>query len=525
MPRIMYVASGIIRDKDTWVYTAYGPSANLQDAALHFYRNALGWLQAYRHNKPPYPAALDLAKSKSFEIETKIPAVRTSCMEHEGLVLENTVINITFPRLDQLSVYRVGVHREAGRVIDITAQVEQSLKARGLTVGNGTTFSLAPQAPDLLVVPVDIDAGDASSLGLMIMKRLNATTLSPVTCTVDARWAKGRSTIESKLEGDDIQHHDFVSDHVRNTVRASLDSDDYITTTLNYFAPQDRHAYTHVRLHPSWYDLLSPSMSDAAISQASSASAPSVNTTSHPSDGTLLERLLKRAAYPVVGQHSDYELGFLLAGVEVATSMFFAAGLSRAGWPSHTASWRLFPSWRYGLWEVMTETLARSMVRRGDPAETFPAPSGSGSSDGGDAAAAATMTRVVMRARFNGNAMAATNWFDYVSVAILLAHVVVAIAHTAWSLWVGEASEAWDSVAEMVVLAQRSEPAGEEVLGSTCAGLRSMKTMGRVATVEAADSGTGMGMETEELQLRFREAWEERDKRLLPEVGRAYGVV
>jgi hypothetical protein len=127
-------------------------SSNMQDAAVDFFTDALIFLRAFHRNEPPYPVTLDLVKVKSFELDTKVPAVRTRCMEHRSFMIEHTVINITFPRLDQFSLYRVGSHREAGRVIGITSGVEKDLLARGLAVRNGSTFPLTSQTPDIIVI-------------------------------------------------------------------------------------------------------------------------------------------------------------------------------------------------------------------------------------------------------------------------------------------------------------------------------------------------------------------------------------
>ena len=48
---------------------------------------------------------------------------------------------------------------------------------------------------------------------------------------------------------------------------------------------------------------------------------------------------------------------------------------------------------------------------------------------------------------------------DYLAVAVIVTHLVVAVSHTIWILCRRETSGCWDTVAELVPLAQNSRPA------------------------------------------------------------------
>lgn len=82
----------------------------------------------------------------------------------------------------------------------------------------------------------------------------------------------------------------------------------------------------------------------------------------------------------------------------------------------------------------------------------------------------------------------------------------------------------WDSTAELVVLAQQSSPADEGLLDNTCAGVRTIRTMGRIVTVHNSSSST-VGAGTEELQLDFRKAWDSVRKGAVVEVDKEYGAM
>ncbi|KAL8903194.1 MAG: hypothetical protein Q9207_004087 [Kuettlingeria erythrocarpa] len=62
------------------------------------------------------------------------------------------------------------------------------------------------------------------------------------------------------------------------------------------------------------------------------------------------------------------------------------------------------------------------------------------------------------------------------AAAVLLLHILIALVHSAWIiLWTGESSSCWDSVIELVVLAQNSRPAFS-ALGNTAAGIKRSST-------------------------------------------------
>ncbi|KAL8658345.1 MAG: hypothetical protein Q9202_007581 [Teloschistes flavicans] len=68
------------------------------------------------------------------------------------------------------------------------------------------------------------------------------------------------------------------------------------------------------------------------------------------------------------------------------------------------------------------------------------------------------------------------------SMAVLLLHIMIATAHVVWILWRGESSGCWDSIAEMLVLAQNSRPAFI-ALGNTAAGIKHSHTFAEQVTI------------------------------------------
>ncbi|KAG8533075.1 uncharacterized protein KY384_001858 [Bacidia gigantensis] len=68
------------------------------------------------------------------------------------------------------------------------------------------------------------------------------------------------------------------------------------------------------------------------------------------------------------------------------------------------------------------------------------------------------------------------------SMIVLFVHMVVAILHTAWTVARGKSSASWDSITEILVLAQNSKPA-YRALENTAAGLKYQHTYAKKVTI------------------------------------------
>ncbi|KAL4770543.1 hypothetical protein BDW60DRAFT_223888 [Aspergillus nidulans var. acristatus] len=485
----------------------------MQDAFVTFHRNALRYLKDFNQNEPPYPLSLDLAENKKFELKTQVPAVRVACLEHQALSLEDDPLRLAFPKLDQFAPYRGGGEGEI--VLDVTNGVREYLSAGDLVTTSGRGVTLVSHAPPLLTIPLDITAGDASSLGLLLLKQINGEgkNIAPLTCTVDARWANATSVIEAGPNG--ILGHGFLNDRSRNVVQIKLEGATYIETSLTGFHPQDPGLWTHIQIQPSWFDLLSPRVSDASLLRTTGANPIDYHPEHTQSYPALLDRILGIYPFPGNTSKSEFDMDLDLITVELAISLFFTDGLSRVGAHRQRNTWSLFPAWKNRDWGKITSAeQARTLVRKGKPAKIFSRP---------PVLEGRNWTEMTMRAWFFGYAMTPQNWFDYVAIILLLTHVFLAFAHTIWSLWRGETSEAWDTIPELVALSQQSPPAPAPLLDNTCAGARSMRTMGHVVRVEPSSKPPGeAAMDT--LHLTFRDSLEKRTQDSIPEVEVEYGT-
>lgn len=87
-------------------------------------------------------------------------------------------------------------------------------------------------------------------------------------------------------------------------------------------------------------------------------------------------------------------------------------------------------------------------------------------------------------------------------MVVLFLYMIVALLHTAWTVSRGKSSACWDSLTEIVVLAQNSKPS--ENLKNTCAGMKYTTTFAKKVRVRP----TKMGMsskQTDHLELKVEE--------------------
>ncbi|KAL9020507.1 MAG: hypothetical protein Q9185_002280 [Variospora sp. 1 TL-2023] len=88
------------------------------------------------------------------------------------------------------------------------------------------------------------------------------------------------------------------------------------------------------------------------------------------------------------------------------------------------------------------------------------------------------------------------------AAAVLLLHILIALVHSAWLiLWTGESSGCWDSVTELVVLAQNSQPAFA-ALGNAAAGIkRSLTFASNMPLVDVAPGDTAHSLHPTRVQV------------------------
>lgn len=516
--KVMYVYPARAYNRDTWVFTGHAATARMQDAMRSMHSKSIAYLEATKPWAAPWPRLLRNAEEQAYEVETKVPAVRTVCMMQLNATFTSTDFKLSFVDIPEADVVGWPIDfanqsyvRTPTREIDVYDTVRDALTRRGIWPRNSSRLDegrvFANNQRRIIALPVSMeDSGMANSLGLVLF--VNGTNTDPpfnmVTCSIDARWAGAKSIISSDFPSRRLLEHEFVEGRVRNSVEVELEK-----KTLGFL-----HSYgpaepgidlTGIRLDTSWYDLFSPVVAGgpvgrAGVEAAAAAGMPSGSSTNQ----TALERIID-ASYG-----GDW---YYMPQMQHTIATAVADGLSRSGMiPNREISHHL-GAWPWGDWQVENEELARKMVRRGGPKPTHDIPEGLRTGNA---------TRMVMQAKFTGLTMVANDWFDYFCIAVLLTHAAIALGHTIFVCWRRETSGAWDTILEFVALAHKSPAPAGSVLANTCAGVTSFKTIGAVAWVEVGEPGADNG---DELRLRFRGDAEKRSEGREVETGKKYNQV
>ncbi|KAI0967298.1 hypothetical protein F4678DRAFT_475278 [Xylaria arbuscula] len=487
--KVIHYSSSRVDQKDTWVYTTHAPTANLQDAIVTRYRDSLDLLREVSPDSPleAKPANIYLAKSKLYQVKTKVPLVRTCCHPQPPINSSSMPTSVYFPKFEEFQIYRNS--SEIGPVfkMDTLQLLNQEMVRRNYSLPRDHNFPI-------LAIPVEMPEEEVASLGLLLIHLdPEATAELPwwdvMACSIDTRWAKGRSIIETNGLRPDLVSHEFMSDRVANPIRTELDIAGADSFESLSWAPQNDGNLERIRLRMGWYDLLSPLIPSSEMNVQPGWGAVTIQPPGSTADiyGTTIEQLIKLTTFPNTTLSLTGQIR-VKKSVEVIIAATVADGLSRCGAHMHIGASLNISNWQADRYNV---TYARTQVRLGEPVETFPLP---------EVLVGRPHTQMTMRAIYTGYVISITNSFDRFCVVLLLAYAAVAVAHTLWCLKPGRgrAHEAWSTIPELVALSQQSDPEPPSILSNTCAGVRSLETMGRVAVVECVDEPG-----REELQLRL----------------------
>lgn len=489
--KTLHLRPGETPNIDSWVYTAHHATASVQDALRHIHHNAVDWFERHMPYESPY-YRLHWAESVKLEMKTKVPAVRVQCIEQtEAFISLSGPFIVRFPRLDEYKRgWRWSTDEELtanpqqprltydSDLFDMTDEIKRHLFERGLTKNRSLPLNdteIFAGYRRVIVIPHDIWNNTGSSLGFLIFLDGNSDVDKPaafnaLACSVDARWSKGKSIITSGLYRQ--PPHDFDRSVSRLPVSVELDSDSMRTLhTGKYpFDPPQDGSLSTIRLHKSWYNVVSPILPDDVLPVPD----PLFRGGKEQSG---FERVLDTT---YAADHLDF-LGQQRREFENVLSIMVLDGVSRSGsFLNRLTSRAIFNA--TGDRNTINGSLARTMVRHGDPVESFPKPL---------IFEQHNTTKVMVRAFYEGYALSSSSsWFNWFCIALLLTHAVLALAHSVWVVFIQQqSSNAWDTIPELVALAQKSDPPLGYVLENTSAGARSLRTSGIIAWVEAVQQG------------------------------------
>ncbi|KXJ85447.1 hypothetical protein Micbo1qcDRAFT_209995 [Microdochium bolleyi] len=495
---------------DTWAYTTHGPVAGGQDIVIDHHDASLDLLRARQPYASPSVSAryLDLAKSKEYRVETRLPLARTLCRLQPTMTVHNATTRYAFPRIERFGWWRdQGALRATGdddgplEYLDVFEDVRDNLLLRNTTIQSPADIPAAIKTLDHIVIPVALPRHLNGTIGLVVYRNnsddRSLDGLVPIdvnVCLVDARWVDGLSIQRFDSFTDLHQRHDSGLDRTANNVQAMLPGvtgKGLILTRMDDIAKIDQG---QIRMSRRWFNFISPFVTDDDL--------PKLQRSANLPNRTTLERLVhsKRMPTYINGTWSN-ALRQWRAEPEVVISAFFVDSLSRSGEDTRDTNRRVRAALPGGGPEPATLAgqleRASQFVRYGAPRarlayiEQAVAPQNQ------------SLVEISMQAVFTGYVMSPTNEFDIFCMALLLAHAVLALLHTVLCLtrFRSQIHETWDSMPQLVALAQQSPPASATVLDNTSGGIGSLKTAARIATIEVSHSGEEG---PEELQLRVR---------------------
>ncbi|KAI4141973.1 MAG: hypothetical protein L6R39_005127, partial [Caloplaca ligustica] len=163
--------------------------------------------------------------------------------------------------------------------------------------------------------------------------------------------------------------------------------------------------------------------------------------------------------------------------LESLIASVFADGLSRTGSDKAYADTSLPPE-NWSLWSYNSSaTDYNSTLLEGGRALKLPPP-------GED------FTELRVNMTIKGYSYMSSGITDYLSMAVMLFHLAIALAHTIYCLYRGTSSGCWDTITELLTLAQNSQPA-TVTLRNTAAGIKKGPTFAKKARIRTAGLGAG----------------------------------
>ncbi len=382
---------------------------------------------------------------------TRVPAVRTACSGGQNISAGATTIS--FPVMPEYSCWE---------------------ETRSMS----TSYLNDTPSPSIRITwtPLPSEFG-AVSIGMILeMPWLNSgSSRVAIGCSIDARWAPG--TVNGKQGGPNSSASSDIWGR-----SSGLDTP---------FRPPSNGSWSQIAFDNSWLEMLTPKGMHS-ISQTTASknltTLEAILANSEIAENDLPKAGDQTAQWNEVSMGSSNRTLF----VEWMTSLLVADGLSR-----HGTDRELNTSGPVADWELANFRRQQdydSRLLQGGQSLYPPA-------DG-------PFTTLYMDITIQGLSYQAKTVTDYMAILVLLVHILLALCHTIYVLRRRRSSAAWDSIAEILVLAHSSCPSKNALL-NTSAGIQNTETFGRMAVVRAightAQSQDPADISIRHLELVFHE--------------------
>lgn len=518
---------------DSWAYTTHGAVAGGQDVIVDYHTDALNTLMVHRPfiSSRDSASILNLADYKVYKVETTIPLVRTFCALQPTMTIENATTKYSFPKIERFRAWRNNDHFQMTgdddgplEHIDVFKDVLDNFLQSNITIESPADIPEAIMELENIVVPVSLPAHFNGTIGL-VFNRINTDDtaldkLLPVdvnTCLVDARLVVGRSTQRSEEFVSLHQRHDSGLDRIANNVMAGLGPVGWTDEglTINGMPDITELDRGQIRMTRQWFSFMSPFISDER--------SPGTHQAPGRPNRTTLERITFHRRMPSYINASPYDARQRWRiGPEIITSAYFADSLSRCGEDTVYGSRDIQIA---GINESSLDlaqriSTAAEFLHYGEPTARLTYVNQA------QVPQNESFAEIRMEAVFTGYVMYWANAFDIFCIVLLLLHAAIALAHTVICFTKDrrETHETWDSIPQLVALAQQSPPAHPKLLDNTCGGIKSFKTAAAVAVVEVRHEAPAAGVE--DLQLRFASQLHKGvpHANVVPVAGKMYGL-
>lgn len=435
-----------------------------------------------------YPTHLRSRGIRSAETSSQASAVRTVCTR-EVLSFSNATYNVSLPAIPAYDLWA----EEDGQPGPYT---EIRLVKPLWGTGNGSLTNSTSLTT--VWVPTNMDSVTAGLVVLGPLMSDSATQRFGVACSIDARWNRATHILTKSSTSALGNSGPFIS----VTQIGARNNKEIVTKAL----PTDNGDWRHISAETEWLEALTPSVL-LWTKVAKTASNESAMTTALANlyaagDVKLSSGNLKDAPVPQI---------------ESITSTAMADAISRVGLAQQYDTLKYYTNFGNKCSEIKFGG-GRQFCPGPPPSDQFTLLAFNGFLTGkqGNRSDEPLLTR----SHLAGYAYKASRVTDYLSIGVLLLHLIVALGHTLYLLLTRYSSASWDTVEELVVLAHVSRTDTRD-LRNTSAGIKRFSTMALNTRVRTSGSRAGGGEEKVELLI----GGEDGEKMGGVEEGKEYGNV
>lgn len=396
-------------------------------------------------------------------VPTNVTVVRARC-GLQAVESMDDVYQFKFPALPEYNFFDWTYWTWEGSLGGSSKNVSHNL-SRWVTLADGHPPPEDPeQDPPSAAVLVSLDS--YSTLN-------DLSTIYVLPCSMDARWAEGVNIREVPLAGP--QPHHASAFHARPAPGC-----------VNPFAPSPDGSWKRITPNQSFLDWLTPTLDGG----------PSSN---QELKRTTLADILEFTAETGAGQTYTDLSDNSARPAEMIMAHLFAEGLSRMGLWTNQDLWGSL-----GNPDTLSREAHSAMFNNKtvfiEPTEIFDeyVKSRWELRNTGKQFTYFEHEKHKTNVDVLGYALKSHSITDYLALAVLCAHIAIALTHTAWIIRSRRTSYSWDGAEELLALAWNSEPS-RGAPKNTCAGINDRRTLSTRVQIRVVEPTPGAGTET--LQL------------------------